>query len=156
MSSRRVVLAPAWDEAETLRALFREYQQWLNVDLCFQGFEEELAGLPGQYLPPRGGAWIARVDGKVAGCIALRPIDDGVCEMKRLWVRPDFRGLGLGRRLAEASIRAAREAGYRAMCLDTLGQMSEAHALYESLGFVEIPAYYNNPLDEVRYLRLEF
>lgn len=155
MSSRRVVLAPAWDEAESLRALFREYQQWLNVDLCFQGFEEELAGLPGQYLPPRGGAWIARVDGKVAGCIALRPIDDGTCEMKRLWVRPDFRGLGLGRRLAEASIRAGREAGYRAMCLDTLGQMNEAHALYESLGFVEIPAYYNNPLDEVRYLRLE-
>jgi putative acetyltransferase len=154
-SHRRIIVAPAVDEVETLRELFREYQQWLNVDLCFQGFEAELAGLPGAYAPPRGGAWIARVDGKVAGCIALRPLEGGLCEMKRLWVRSDFRGLGLGRRLAEVAIRAACEARYQAMCLDTLGQMSEAHALYNSLGFVEIPAYYDNPLDDVRYLRLE-
>jgi ribosomal protein S18 acetylase RimI-like enzyme len=153
--NRRIVVAPAVDEAKTLRELFREYQRWLNVDLCFQNFEAELAGLPGAYTPPRGGAWIARVDGKVAGCIALRPLDEGQCEMKRLWVRPDYRGLGLGRRLAEVAIRAACEAHYQAMCLDTLGQMSEAHALYDSLGFVEIPAYYDNPLDDVRYLRLE-
>ena len=152
---RRIIVAPAVDEAETLRELFREYQRWLNVDLCFQDFEAELAGLPGAYAPPRGGAWIARVDGKVAGCIALRPLDEDLCEMKRLWVRPEFRGLGLGRRLAAVAIRAACEARYQAMCLDTLGQMSEAHALYDSLGFVEIPAYYDNPLDDVRYLRLE-
>ena len=155
MSNRRIVIAPAESETATLRELFREYQRWLDVDLCFQDFEAELEGLPGDYAPPRGGAWLARVDGKVAGCIALRPLEEGLCEMKRLWVRPDFRGLGLGRRLAETSIRAARDAGYGAMCLDTLGQMSEAHTLYDSLGFVEIPAYYNNPLEEVRYLRLE-
>ena len=157
MSERHTAIAPAESaaEIETVRELFLEYQKWLGVDLCFQGFEAELAGLPGAYVPPRGGLWLARVGGKIAGCIALRPLDDAMCEMKRLWIRPGFRGLGLGRRLALTAIHAARESGYAAMCLDTLGNMAEAHALYESLGFREIPAYYDNPLEDVRYLRLE-
>ena len=98
---------------------------------------------------------LARVDGRLAGCIGLRPLKDGDCEMKRLWVRPDYRGLGLGRRLAGTCIGAASAAGYRAICLDTLAFMSEARVLYASLGFQEIPAYYDNPLEDVRYMRLE-
>lgn len=155
--SERVALRPAAGAADmaTVRALFLEYRDWLGVDLCFQGFDEELATLPGLYAPPRGGLWFGTVAGAVAGVVAIRPLKDGVCEMKRLWVRPGQRGLGLGRRLAEASVAAAREAGYRAMCLDTLGHMSAARALYEGLGFREIPAYYDNPLDDVRYLELD-
>ncbi len=138
-----------------LRALFLEYQDWLGVDLCFQGFEEELATLPGNYAPPGGGVWLSQVDGARAGCVGFRPHDEGACEMKRLWVRPPFRGLGLGRRLAETCIAAARAAGYWTMCLDTLGFMDQARALYARLGFHEIPAYYHNPLEDVRYLELD-
>ena len=157
MSKRRIVLAAAEGEHEMdiVRALFREYADWLQVDLCFQDFAAELAGLPGKYAPPRGGLWLARVDGKVAGTVAFRPLAEDVCEMKRLWVRADFRGIGLGRRLAQTCLAAAREAGYSAMCLDTLGHMTAARALYEDLGFREIPAYYDNPLHDVRYLRCE-
>ncbi|HEY5598551.1 MAG TPA: GNAT family N-acetyltransferase [Kiloniellales bacterium] len=157
MSRRRIVLAAAEGEheMEIVRTLFREYADWLQVDLCFQDFAAELAGLPGAYAPPRGGLWLARVDGKVAGTIAFRPLEDRICEMKRLWVRDEFRGLGLGRRLVETCLRAARGAGYSAMCLDTLGHMTAARTLYESLGFREIPAYYTNPLDDVRYMRRE-
>ncbi len=139
---------------ETLHALFLEYRDWLGVDLCFKGFEEELATLPGKYAPPEGGVWLAQVDGKLAGCVGFRPIEDGTCEMKRLWVRPGFRRLGLGWRLAETCVAAARMAGYRTMCLDTLAFMDTARALYETLGFREIPAYYDNPLEDVRYLEL--
>jgi len=154
----RIVLARAEGEydMEIVRTLFREYAEWLQVDFCLEDFDTELAGLPGQYAAPGGGLWLARVDGKVAGTIAFRPLEDGVCEMKRLWVRDDFRGLGLGRRLAETSVAAARDAGYEAMCLDTLGHMTAARALYESLGFSEIPATYDNLQDDVRYLRCEF
>jgi ribosomal protein S18 acetylase RimI-like enzyme len=157
VSERAISIDPAEGPAdmETLRALFLEYQAWLNVDLCFQGFEEELATLPGRYVPPDGGLWLARVDGEVAGVAGFWKLNEGTCEMKRLWVRPGFRGLGLGRRLAETVVGAARTAGYRAMCLDTLGFMDEARSLYGSLGFKEIPAYYDNPLDDVRYLELE-
>ena len=140
---------------ERVRVLFLEYQDWLGVDLCFQGFEAELAALPGAYAPPKGGLWFAKADGEIAGVAGVRPFKDGLCEMKRLWVRPAFRGLGLGRRLAENTIAAARAAGYHAMCLDTLGRLIAARAMYEDLGFREIPAYYDNPLDDVRYLELE-
>ena len=158
MSRRRIVLAAAQGEhdMEIARTLFLEYAEWLQVDLCFQDFEAELASLPGKYAPPGGGLWLARVDGKVAGTIAFRPFQDGICELKRFWVRGEFRRLGLGRRLAVACVAAARDCGYKAMCLDTLGQMTAARTLYEDLGFREIPAYYDNPVDDVRYMRCEF
>lgn len=146
--------APA--DMATVRALFLEYADWLQVDLCFQGFEAELASLPGKYAPPAGGLWLALVDGAVAGIVGLRPLgDEGVSELKRLWIRPGYRGHGLGRRLVETAIGAARAAGYARLCLDTLPVMAEAHALYASLGFQEIPAYYENPESGVRYLELE-
>ncbi len=157
MSERKLGIRPAQgpEDMATLRALFLEYQDWLGVDLCFQGFEAELAGLPGKYAPPAGGVWLARVEGALAGCVGFRPHDGEACEMKRLWLRPAFRGLGLGRRLAETSIAAAGRAGYRTMCLDTLSFMDQARALYQTLGFREIPAYYDNPLEDVRYLELD-
>ncbi len=144
------------EDMATLRALFLEYQDWLQVDLCFQDFEAELASLPGGYAPPNGGLWLAYVDGELAGCIGFRPHDsETACEIKRLWLRPAYRGLGLGRRLVETSIEAARAAGCRTLCLDTLSFMDAARALYADLGFHEIPAYYNNPLDDVPYLELD-
>jgi len=153
----RMSLTPAHGAAEMaiVRDLFLEYQAWLGVDLCFQGFEKELATLPGAYAPPAGGLWLAWVDGAIAGVVGIRPIKPGVAEMKRLWVRPAYRGLGLGRRLAETAVAAARDTGYRSICLDTLGHMTEARRLYRALGFQEIPAYYDNPLDDVRYLELD-
>ncbi len=157
MSERAISIEAAEGptDMERVRALFLEYQDWLGVDLCFQGFEDELATLPGAYAPPKGSLWFAKVDGEIAGVAGVRPFKDGLCEMKRLWVRPAFRGLGVGRRLAESTIAAASAAGYRAMCLDTLGHMTAARAIYEDLGFREISAYYDNPLEDVRYLELE-
>jgi putative acetyltransferase len=144
------------EDMATLRALFLEYQDWLRVDLCFQDFETELATLPGDYAPPAGALWLAYVDRELAGCVGFRPHDENAaCEMKRLWLRPAYRGLGLGRRLAVTCIAGARAAGYRTICLDTLSFMDAARALYADLGFHEIPAYYHNPLDDVRYLELD-
>ncbi len=136
---------------DVVRELFREYQRTIQVDLCFQGFEEELAALPGLYAPPPGRLLVALVDGAVAGCGALRPLGGGFAELKRMWVRPAFRGLGLGRILAEELLRAADAEGYAAVRLDTLDSMRSARALYASLGFREIPAYYDNPLPGVLY-----
>ena len=151
-----IVPAAGQEDMALVRDLFLEYQAWLEVDLCFQGFEAELAGLPGGYGPPLGGLWFAQVDGETAGVVGLRPLEaDGVSEMKRLWVRPDYRGLGLGRRLAETTVSAARAAGYRSLCLDTLPMMARAHGLYASLGFREAAPYYHNPLDGVVYLELD-
>ena len=139
-----------------MRAIFREYATTLAVDLCFQGFEEELEQLPGQYAAPRGALLVALVDGELAGCCALRPLDTvdspNACEMKRLYVRQSFRRLGLGRQLAEAMLDCARLAAYDCVLLDTLDEMESARVLYQDLGFEEVPPYYHNPIAGAHYL----
>lgn len=174
-----IVIAEEAHELEATRAIFREYAGSLNVDLSFQNFEEELAQLPGDYAEPRGAlllalvekppsgnasemAPIARADGRmahVAACCALRPLDatdyPNAAEMKRLYVRPGFRGMGLGRQLAEAVLDAARTAGYTSVLLDTLDDMEAARALYEELGFEEVPPYYHNPIAGSHYLKVD-
>lgn len=143
------------EQIEEIRRLFREYETWLGLDLCFQGFEAELAGLPGKYAPPSGRLFLASIDGKTAGCIALRELEDGICEMKRLFVREDFRGSGLGNKLVEKLIDEARSEDYKKMRLDTLpDKMAKAAALYESHGFRRIPAYYHNPYGETFFMEL--
>jgi putative acetyltransferase len=147
------------DQLEAVRDIFREYAHGLGVDLCFQQFDEELATLPGDYGPPRGALFLARMDGAIAGCCALRPLDTAdypnAAEMKRLYVRPAFRGTGLGRQLTEAALDAARERGYACVLLDTLSDMEAARALYEDLGFEEIPPYYHNPIPGAHYLKAD-
>jgi putative acetyltransferase len=143
------------EDLAQVRRLFRAYADWLAVDLCFQGFEREVAELPGCYAPPSGRLLVARVAGDVVGCVGVRPLEPGVCEMKRLWVEPGFAGHGIGRALAEAIIEAARAIGYERMRLDTLpDRMPAAQHLYASLGFREIPPYYHNPLAGVVMLEL--
>jgi ribosomal protein S18 acetylase RimI-like enzyme len=141
----------------SIRELFSEYARSLNVDLCFQSFDAELAGLPGDYAAPRGALLLSMVDGQPAGCVALRPLDSvdyaNACEMKRLYVRPAFRGMRLGRRLAESVMEAARQADYDSVLLDTLDDMEAARGLYEELGFVEVPPYYFNPIAGAHYLK---
>ena len=141
-------------ELALVRELFREYAADSAIDLCFQNFEVELAGLPGAYSLPSGRLLLAQCDGQLAACGALRPFAEGVCEMKRLFVRPAFRGRGIGRALAERLIADARAIGYHAMRLDTLGRMKTAIALYEALGFRRIDAYRHNPLEDVVYMEL--
>lgn len=137
-------VAAAGADLETVRRLFVEYAESLGFSLCFQGFDKELAALPGDYTPPRGNLLLAIQDNKAAGCVAVRPLDDKRCEMKRLYVRPEFQGTGLGRRLAERAIDFARSRGYRSMVLDTLPAMREARALYQKLGFKPCAPYYDN------------
>jgi putative acetyltransferase len=137
------------------KGLFDEYRSSLGVSLDFQDFERELATLPGAYARPRGRLLIARVVGQPAGCAALRPLDADVAEMKRLFVRPDYRGMGLGRTLAECAIDEARALGYRSLVLDTLPEMHAAHGLYIDLGFREVARYNDNPVEGARFLSLE-
>lgn len=137
------------------REIFREYQVSLGIDLCFQDFEQELADLPGKYAPPQGRLYLAFIDEKLAGCIALRPFQEGMCEMKRLYVRPEFRGQYLGLLLAKEIIAEAREIGYHQMVLDTLDTMTAAQKLYRSLGFKEIEPYCFNPIDGALYMSLD-
>jgi putative acetyltransferase len=131
-------------QLESVRGLFLEYARSLGFSLCFQGFDRELATLPGDYAPPSGCLLLALEDGNAAGCVGLRRIDDERCEMKRLYVRPEYRGEGLGRVLAEKVVAEARIVGYRSMYLDTLPVMKEAQALYQSLGFSDCAPYYDN------------
>jgi ribosomal protein S18 acetylase RimI-like enzyme len=142
-------------DIDSIRLLFREYEKAIGVDLCFQGFAEELAELPGRYSSPEGALLLAFVDSQLAGCVALRWFDYDTCEMKRLYVRPDFRGLGLGRKLAQAIINEATQIGYTKMRLDTLPSMTEAIAMYKTLGFVEIEPYRYNPVKGAIYMEKE-
>jgi len=142
------------EDLEDARALFQEYADSLEFDLAFQGFAGELAGLPGDYAPPDGALLIARDAAGPIGCVALRKLAEETCEMKRLYVRPRGRGTGIGRRLAIEVIAAARERGYRRMCLDTVPSMTGALALYRSLGFTVIPPYRHNPIAGAVFLEL--
>ena len=156
-TAAELIVRPAHgaEDLATVRGLFQEYAASLDFDLCFQGFQEELAGLPGDYAPPAGRILLAQVENDTAGCVALRPIGADACEMKRLYVRPALRGLGAGRMLVERIIREAGAAGYRRMRLDTLASMTAARRLYQQLGFREIAPYRTNPVQGAAFLELE-
>ncbi|HET8540577.1 MAG TPA: GNAT family N-acetyltransferase [Anaeromyxobacter sp.] len=150
----RLLEAASAADLDHVRALFAEYERAIGVDLGFQGFADELRSLPGAYARPRGRLLLALEGDAVAGCGALRPLEPEIAELKRMYVRPAFRGRGIARAIAGALLAAARAEGYRAARLDTLASMREARALYASLGFREIPAYYANPLPGAVYLEL--
>lgn len=151
----RIVQASSPEDIEQARELFKEYAAALGISLCFQNFDKEMAELPGDYAPPTGRLLLAFVNDQLAGCVALRDIGNGTCEMKRLYLRPSLRGKGRGRELAHAIIHEARQLGYQRMCLDTLtDRMDHAVALYRSLNFKEIPPYYNNPVPGATFMEL--
>lgn len=151
----RIVQAGSSEQIEQARTLFLEYATSLGISLCFQDFDREVAELPGDYALPSGRLLLAFVDDQIAGCVALRDIRNGTCEMKRLYLRPNFRGKGRGRELAQAIIDEARLVGYQRMYLDTLpGKMDHALALYRSLGFKEINPYYDNPVPGATFMEL--
>jgi putative acetyltransferase len=140
-------------DMEDARSIFREYERWLGMSLCFQSFEEEVATLPGRYAPPHGRLYLARIDGEIAGCVALRKLEDGVCEMKRLYLRESARGKGVGLALIEKLIEDAKAIGYMRMRLDTHPpKMGKAVSIYEAHGFREIPPYYENPHGNVLFM----
>jgi ribosomal protein S18 acetylase RimI-like enzyme len=149
-----IIQAASAGDIERVKELFREYEKSLDVDLCFQGFEQELAGLPGAYTPPRGRLLLAIDGGRPAGCVALRPLGPDACEMKRLYLRPELRGRRLGRLLADRVLAEARAIGYARMRLDTLPTMTEAIAMYRALGFAEIAPYYANPVPGALFMEL--
>jgi ribosomal protein S18 acetylase RimI-like enzyme len=148
-----IVPAIAPEQIAAARQLFKEYEASLGIELTFQGFQQEVADLPGAYAPPAGRLFLA-TGAEPAGCVALRSLGAGICEMKRLYVRPTARGARLGRRLAETVIREARAIGYARMRLDTLPSMKEAFALYQTLGFHEIAPYYATPIVGTRFMEL--
>ncbi len=148
-----VIRLAAKEEMAEVARLFRAYEAWLGVPLCFYGFDEEVASLPGFYAPPSGALWLAWHQGRAVGVIGLRALEDeGACEMKRLWVEPSQQGSGLGRRLAETCVLGARERGYRVMRLDTLPKLTAAIALYRSMGFYACERYNDNNLPGVFFL----
>lgn len=144
-------------DVEDAKSLFLEYAESLSFDLCFQSFDEELESLPGQYAPPKGGLWLGRdLGGALAGCVGLRPIVATDAEMKRLYVRPGFRGRALGRRLAETAVALAQDTGYTALRLDTIsGSMQAAECMYRDMGFVETALYYDNPVPGATFYALQ-
>ena len=148
----RIVVEPEYRNLDEVRRLFMEYAASLDIDLAFQNFDDELGHLPGKYAPPKGGIYLAKSGGRTAGCVALRPFDETRCEMKRLFVRKDFRGQGIGFLLARKTLEEAAAMGYAAMLLDTLESMPEAVALYEKMGFSRIPAYCHNPQPDAVFM----
>lgn len=157
-STLQLITPSTATELEAARQIIREYAAQLQVDLCFQGFEAELAALPGEYAEPRGALLLAKQNGEPVGCCALRPLDTvdyaNACEIKRLYVKQGLRGTGLGRQLTETILDAARRAGYDCVLLDTLDEMESARTLYQDLGFEEIPPYYHNPIEGAHYLKV--
>jgi ribosomal protein S18 acetylase RimI-like enzyme len=156
MPGLAIIAASSAEQIAQARELFLEYAASLGFSLCFQNFDQELAGLPGSYSPPQGRLWLAEYDGQLAGCVALRQLEPGACEMKRLYLRPAFRGKGLGRVLTERLVAEARSIGFRQMRLDTVEPvMTDAVAMYRRLGFYEIPAYCKNPIAGALYMQLD-
>jgi GNAT superfamily N-acetyltransferase len=152
----RLTQATTKNDLDQARELFNEYEASLGISLCFQNFGEELANLPGDYAPPRGRLLVAREFDQLAGCVAMRPVDQTTCEMKRLFLRPAYRSRGLGRVLVEAIIEEARKIGYTHMRLDTItDRMGRAVELYKSMGFVEIEPYYHSPVDTTKFMELD-
>ncbi|MHC4743382.1 MAG: GNAT family N-acetyltransferase [Planctomycetota bacterium] len=155
MTSLNIIPARTEEHIEAAKQLFIEYQNCLEFDLDFQNFDQELAALPGEYAPPAGCILFAEYKGDIRGCIALRDLGDGICEMKRLYVRPEYRGLGIGRRLAEAVIDAAKKLDYRSMRLDFVSPRPAAQQLYKSLGFKEIEPYESVPVEGALFMELQ-
>lgn len=151
----KIFQAETEDQIDEARKLFCEYEAWLGLDLCFQGFEEELLNLPGKYAQPDGRLYLANFNNELAGCIAMRKLEDGICEMKRLYLRGNSRGKGLGNMFIEKLISEARIIGYKTMRLDTFPpKMAKAVKLYESHGFRQIPPYYDNPHEGILFMEL--
>ncbi len=159
--SLKLIEASSEADFQEVRALFTEYAKLLDdndpdgIDLCFQDFDTELATLPGKYAPPEGRLYLALYEDQVAGCVGVRAVESGVCEMKRLYVRPEYLGKKIGKALVEAIIEAGKELGYRAMCLDTLPFMKVAIPMYQSYGFQPIAPYYDTPIKGTIFLELD-